>query len=367
MPKFELDEDHTILLCLYYLAASMFGPFVIPGLPAGLAKAGELLFTTNACVAVYALSVFFYSGRLSFTQQKLFFAGFGMLIIVNLASGWLHLVAYPVLAFLLGEMHLRKRLPLTKILVLALAFMVLEVAKEEFRREDWAGTTMGREVSSLSESFDTAARWTSFAPKSVDQLTEGSTDRILRRVSHLGFMADVARKTPDHIGYLMGYTYKSIPAMIVPRILWPEKPSTMDINNYLVVKYEWLPPFLVGKVAVSPGLMDEAFMNFGLTGVVFVMLTLGIFIRWLTTNLGDPQKGFGWQLALIGFMTSGGLMVTWTAQSYLAGLWQTVVFIAALYWPARKRHKEGAVREARDERSNWEIRISKSVNKSQSD
>jgi len=150
----------------------------------------------------------------------------------------------------------------------------------------------------------------------------------------------VTRKTPDHIGYLMGYTYKSIPAMIVPRILWPEKPSTMDINNYLVVKYEWLPPFLVGKVAVSPGLMDEAFMNFGLTGVVFVMLTLGVFIRWLTTNLGDPQKGFGWQLALIGFMTSGGLMVTWTAQSYLAGLWQTVLFIAALYWPARKRHKK---------------------------
>jgi len=60
-----------------------------------------------------------------------------------------------------------------------------------------------------------------------------------------------------------------------------------------------------------------------------------VFVQWLTLNLGKPANGLGWQLVLVGFICSGGLMVTWSAASYLAGVWQTLLIIMVLYWPVR--------------------------------
>ncbi len=123
--------------------------------------------------------------------------------------------------------------------------------------------------------------------------------------------------------------------MFIPRLLWPDKPSTMKITNELAMRYGWLSDHFIGKVALSPGLMDEAYMNFGIIGVMVVMILFGAIIRCLMDNLGNDENGFGWQLTLVGFIFGGGLMVTWTAPSYLGGLWQTIFIIAVLYWPLR--------------------------------
>ena len=78
-------------------------------------------------------------------------------------------------------------------------------------------------------------------------------------------------------------------------------------------------------------------MNFGLLGVVVVMTLFGLFVRWLTVLLGNPAKGMGWQLVLVGFISGGGLMITWPVASYLGGFWQTALVIVALYWGVRAR------------------------------
>jgi hypothetical protein len=67
------------------------------------------------------------------------------------------------------------------------------------------------------------------------------------------------------------------------------------------------------------------------------MTLFGLFIRWVTGFFGEPTKGIGWQLLLIGLISGGGLMITWPAASYLGGSWQTALVIIALYWGVRAR------------------------------
>jgi hypothetical protein len=188
------------------------------------------------------------------------------------------------------------------------------------------------------------------ATGNIDSLHVGVRETVVTRANHLSFFGHVVTMTPRSIPYLEGYSYKTIPAMFIPRAIWPGKPSTMEVANTLAVRYGWLAESHLGAVAVSPGLMDEAYMNSGVIGVVLVMFGFGVLIRWLSDNFGSGIYGFGWQLALIGFMCGGGLMVTWTAQSYFGGIWQTFVTITVIYWPLRLRQRRrvaGAYRVSR--------------------
>jgi hypothetical protein len=215
--------------------------------------------------------------------------------------------------------------------------ITLQAAKGEFREMFWGESAGagGSEATSISDAYDRAAKWLQLAFTSLDSLEEGTKETALERANHLSFFGHVLQMTPEHIPYLFGQTYLGIPAMFVPRALWENKPTTMDVTNELALRYGWLSPELTGRVAVSAGIMDEAYMNFGIPGMVFIMFLFGSFVRFLTENFAYAQNGFGWQLALLGFLLSGGIMVTWTATSYLGGLWQTIITIVLLYWPLR--------------------------------
>ncbi len=342
LPKFHIDWDRAVKFFLIYLGISAFGPILIPSLPSVLAKVGDIVFRVNGVVATYALSMCMYSGRLSLVQRKIFLVELFVFLVVCLAGGWLSIVIYPVVGFLLGEIQIRKRLPLAKILFGLIAILALQSAKSAFREEFWQGQIGGTEPTSITEAYSRASRWTEMAFSSVTSLQESARETALERANHLGFFGHVFQMTPERIPYLNGYSYTAIPAMFVPRFLWPGKPSTMEITDEIAVRYGWLSPELSGKVAVSAGIMDEAYMNFGIIGIFFIMFLFGVFIKGLHYNLANPEHGFGWQLALVGFIFSGGIMITWTAQSYLGGLWQTIATIAILYWPLRvKQSRKG--------------------------
>ncbi len=307
---------------------------MIPVLPSALAKVGSLAFKVNGTVATYALAVYMYSERLSSQQRKIYLAELGFFIIVCLASGWLHIFLYPMMGFFLGMVQVKNRIPWVKIGIVCFLVIVLQMSKSDYREKYWGGH-IGSRFTTIADPFNRSKHWVEMAFSNLSSIGEGTKDIAQVRVNHLSFFGHVVKVTPEYIPYIKGYSYKFVPAMLIPRLLWPEKPSTMQIANDLTLRYGWQKERLIGKVALSPGLMDEAYMNFGVTGVIIIMVLFGAFIRWLTDNLGDPANGFGWQLVLIGYMFSGGLMITWTAASYLGGLWQTVIVIVLLYWPLR--------------------------------
>ncbi len=336
---FHLDWNRAIIFFLVYLGISSISPVLIPRLPAVLAKFGSLAFKVNGSVATYALAFLMYSGRLSPQQRKIYLAELSFFMTVSLASGWLNMFVYPMAGFFLGMVQAKNRIPWIKILCVCLLIIVLQSSKQAYRQAYWGDRMGGERFVSIADPISRTTHWLKMALSNIGSIGEGSKELAQVRVNHLSFFGHVVRVTPEYIPYINGYSYKFVPAMFIPRFLWPEKPSTMQVADDLTLRYGWQAEYLIGKVALSPGLMDEAYMNFGVTGIIIIMVLFGAFVRWLTDNLGNPANGFGWQLAFIGYMLSGGLMITWTATSYLGGLWQTVFVIVVLYWPLRVNPK----------------------------
>jgi len=336
LPAFHITTTRSIKFFLFYLALSAFGFFLVPRLPGFLGKFGDIVFRVNGVVSTYALAMFMYTGKLSKTQRNIFLGELLLFLMTSAATGWLSLVIYPVAGFLLGEIQVRRRLPLGKLVSIFVLIIALQTAKNTFRQEFWGEDLSGtQEPASISDAYERTAKWLQLAFSNLADLEEGTKETALERANHLSFFGHVFQSTPEHIPYLLGQSYRGIPAMLIPRFLWPEKPSTMQITDELAIRYGWLSPEMSGKVAVSAGIMDEAYMNFGIPGIVSVMFLFGYFVRFLVDNFANTQYGLGWQLALLGFILSGGIMITWTATNYLGGLWQTVAAIALLYWPLR--------------------------------
>ncbi len=316
---FHLDWNRAVNFFLIYLGIAAVGPILVPRLPGFLFKVGHIIFNVNGCVATYALTLCMYSGKLSFQQHKIFLAELVSFLALCLASGWLGVFLFPIAAFFLGMIQARNRIPWLRVLSVCVIIIILQMSKGAFRDEYWGERMGGSAISSVGESFSRSKNWLEMAIKNIGDLGEGATDLAQERANHLSFFGHVTIATPKYIPYLDGYSYKCVPAMFVPRILWHDKPSTMDVTNELVIRYGWLSEQTVGTVAFSAGLMDEAYMNFGTAGVIIIMAIFGMFIRWMIDNLGNPENGFGWQLALLGFMIGNGLMVTWISPSYLGG------------------------------------------------
>ncbi len=336
LPLFNPDWDRTITILLIYLGISTISPVMIPVLPSALAKVGSLAFKVNGSVATYALAVCMYSERLSSQQRKIYLAELGFFIIMCLASGWLHIFVYPMMGFFLGMVQVKNRIPWVKIGIVCFLIVILQMSKSDYREKYW-GRQIGSRFTTITDPFSRTKNWLEMAFSNLSSIGEGTKELAQVRVNHLSFFGHVVRVTPKYIPFLNGSSYMAVPATFIPRLLWPGKPGNMKITNELAIRYGWQSERLIGRVSLSPGLLDEAYINFGVVGVVAVMLLFGAFIRWLKDNLGNPANGFGWQLVLIGYMLGGGLMVTWLATSYFGGLWQTLIIITILYWPLRLR------------------------------
>jgi hypothetical protein len=339
LPVFNLDNSRAVKWCLFYLALSIFGPLVMPHVPRNWDKLADLIFRVNGSVAVYALSRYLSSGQLKPRQRIAFYIELGLLCAAGLGTGWLSSFVYPMIAFFLGEVTAKKSIPWLKIAVVCVLVIAFNSVKAQFRDQVWGTQEMGYDPVSVVEIFGNAAHWIALAPTEGEQLRMGAKETISERINHLAFFGHVVKTTPELFEHLYGQTYTSIPAMFIPRVLKPDKPSTMDVPNFLALRYGWLSQGQLGRVAASAGLMDEAYMNFGLLGVVVAMALFGLFIRWVTGFFGEPAKGIGWQLLLVGLISGGGLMITWPAASYLGGAWQTSFVIVALYWGVRARSR----------------------------
>jgi hypothetical protein len=90
-----------------------------------------------------------------------------------------------------------------------------------------------------------------------------------------------------------GKSMVDIWAVMVPRVLWPQKPIVTRFGVELNAQYYYVPYQTHSQTSssVAPSYSGEAYWNYGPMGVVIVSILLGLAIGWLTRN---------WQLAMIG-------------------------------------------------------------------
>jgi hypothetical protein len=125
--------------------------------------------------------------------------------------------------------------------------------------------------------------------------TDGVQDAIAQgfetsagRSANLDLLADVIRRTPDEIPYWNGETYLSLIGSFVPRFLWPDKP-TKELGQAFGHRYGY-----VGvndtNTAVNLPFLVEFYLNFGMLGIVFGMMMVGIIYTLLARAVNSPGQ-----------------------------------------------------------------------------
>ena len=107
--------------------------------------------------------------------------------------------------------------------------------------------------------------------------------------------------TPSVIPYQNGETYSYFLVAFIPRVLWPNKPTTGTANAFYAVTYGITTEEGAKTTTFGVSLLGEAFINFGWYGVVLIMLLQGLIISVLEHIFGGARSGPGGQAVFIAF------------------------------------------------------------------
>ena len=111
---------------------------------------------------------------------------------------------------------------------------------------------------------------------------------IGERSANTDLLVDVMSRTPAKIPYWDGATYQSLTGALVPRFLWPDKPSK-TLGQDFGHRYGYLSPS-DSTTSINLPVMVEFYINFGGAGVFFGMVALGILLRLIDDVLNRPGQ-----------------------------------------------------------------------------
>lgn len=90
----------------------------------------------------------------------------------------------------------------------------------------------------------------------------------------------IVSQVPSEIGYLKGRSYLSIFIAPIPRTLWQEKP-VVRVGRYVGQRiYE-----RSNRSGVPPGIIGEAYLNFGWIGIAAALFAVGVLCKFAYTTL----------------------------------------------------------------------------------
>jgi len=165
----------------------------------------------------------------------------------------------------------------------------------------------------------------------ADRLDRKSSlaENLLERAALFQMLCLTIDRIPDHLPHLDGETYKDIPAQLVPRILWPGKPSPHQSNSRLAIYLGLVDEGGAEKVSIAFGLICEAYANFGHLGVAVLGLALGALFKRLTLWGRDAPKFSALGLFLI-LLTAWSFQVEQVLATWLISLFQASVVVVGI-------------------------------------
>ncbi|HUR56847.1 MAG TPA: hypothetical protein VM029_04000, partial [Opitutaceae bacterium] len=213
-----------------------------------------------------------------------------------------------LLLALFGYVSASRRLPIVFIALALPVIGILHNGKSTMRAQYWSGRMPLPTIGEVPAFFE---RWVeaglAAAPEAKSQEPAGITGRLFERASLFQMLCLTTERTPSFVPFLAGETYKDIPAQIVPRILWPGKPSSLLSNLHLAIHYGLVDPNYPINVSIAFGMVAEAYANFGLIGCGILGAVLGFAYKRISL-LADGAP----QFSALGLLTI--LLAAWSFQ-----------------------------------------------------
>lgn len=204
-------------------------------------------------------------------------------IVVGFISGFKGQVVWPLIWALFIYYYYRRRIPRMAVVAAVVGALLLIPANLMYRG-------LARPTASTASAIDSIGDAWQAATEAISSTVETSTSQRVStfavwataRFRNIDSVALIVQKTPEQYPYLRGELYwQALPVTIIPRFLWPSKPS-LQVGYEFGQKYLGLPPEILTSIPVTqPG---DLYMNFGVAGVLVGMAAwgsvAGLLYRW---------------------------------------------------------------------------------------
>ena len=225
----------------------------------------------TACLVWFAL-------RPSIGRNIVFWALFVFALALSfLATGSRSGVIFPVLLIIIIWSLHNRQIPFTKIAIAGAVGVFLVGALGEFRS---SRSLADQPITDTDVEF-------SF----VEGIKEG-IETFSRYSSSSAAIYPIIERVPEKNRLLLGESYLSIPALPIPRKIWPNKPPAAGNKAGAVF-------FDNPDTGKPPGAVGEAYWNFWIPGVIAIFLFWGMFLSWLARFLVKNQQSRGGVLLYI--------------------------------------------------------------------
>ena len=326
-------------------AMGMYEPLIL-ALGSGGRNVMIVLTTTVPSVAFLLLLQRCWTGAASPIDKPLLIVVAGARVVGFLASGWLGPTVGLGLTIVGLYIVVRRSIPWTPILVTVVVLLFLQVGKQEYRGKFWgadADTTIGI-VDRAKFWLNTSLSLWSDALLSTNGGEASSSElayRTASRASLLGQVAHVLELTPSQVPFQGGQTYTYLAITLIPRFIWPDKPSISQANQFYQVAYGLTDEKDLGKVSIAVGSMAEGYINFGWLGVAFVMFGIGAILR-MYESLCTASHSNVLVMAICVSLLPGFFSIESQLGVYLGGLLQNIILAFVIYLPITRKQSRVA-------------------------
>jgi len=265
---------------------------------------------------------FQWGGRKLSSTGKVLFAGFLGLYITIDASGLILHGAFSLILTIAATYTLaRGRFP---VLLLAIAIPILallHLGKWQMREAYWSDRP--KPFPGYVEYY---MDWGGYGLKELgigrdEMATTRKTQRAsaLERASVIQMLLLVQTKSPDQVPYMEGESYTMIPELLVPRLIYPDKPWSHEGTYRLAVHYGIQNRQQTRKTTIGFGPLAESYANFGFLGVAVLAILMGFISgRIAVWGASLPITSFR---GLFGLLTLTALMQTESTLGVILSSW----------------------------------------------
>jgi uncharacterized protein YneF (UPF0154 family) len=284
-------------------------------------------------------AIFFGIGIISiFIQGRLW--GSGQLPMALKVLFWVNLLTQTILSFsslvlvngisllltaAIGYFSVARRVPWLPILLLLPVIGVLHNGKAQMRYIYWEQRSNHERAPDLISYY---TQWLEFglAASAVEQdrKTENSafTSGLLRRASLYHVVCVAVDTMPARSPFLGGESYAIVPAQLVPRFLWPDKPSPQKSVRLLAIHFGIQTEEATETTSIGFGMLSEAYANFGYVAVGLLGLTFGWLFRRLAISTVEcatlSPAGLLRILCLVWCLSAETTLAIWFSSFYQA-------------------------------------------------
>ncbi len=307
-----------VVLNTVYLYISAFTVLI----PYNISGSLRALFFGIGIVSTFVLCRLLGLGRLQRPMAVLFIVNVVLQLIIQFSQlyliGGISMLALAMIAY----SSAKRSIPWLPLALIVPVLAVLHAGKSQMRQIYWEDKTPMPTLTELPGYF---VQWVDFGLRAQETDPDAdSRTTVFERASLIQMLCLSVDRIPEVRPYLEGESYVDIPALFIPRIIWPGKPSSLMANVRLAVHFNLIDPDDPFKVSIAFGIIAEAFCNFGFIGPPL----LGFFVGFAFKRVALLAQ-FAPQFSALGLLMI--LLTAWSFQAeQVLATWLSSLFQAAV-------------------------------------